>query len=403
MKRSASLTWKVVKLGDIVSFKTGKVDSNAATVNGIYPFFTCAQETYRTDTCAFDCECVLLAGNNAAGVYPLKYFNGKFDAYQRTYIIRSLDRLQLANRFLYFAMRPRLEHLKSISTGAATKFLTLGLLKGLDIELPPLETQHKIASILSTYDDLIENNTRRIKILEEMAQTIYREWFVNFRFPGHEKVKMVDSPLGKIPEGWEMSKFTDVADVLSGGTPKTKLEEYWNGNIPFFAPKDAPAQFYVTRTEKKITNAGLEKCSSKLYPKETVFITARGTVGKVVMPAIDMAMNQSCYALVGKEGISQPYLFLLTLQCVDYLKKNTGGATFDTIIVDTFRRLDVMRPPNKLIEQITEKIRPILSLCLNLIMKNQNLRQTRDLLLPKLISGAIDVSKMEIDVKETAA
>jgi type I restriction enzyme S subunit len=247
---------------------------------------------------------------------------------------------------------------------------------------------------------LIENNLKRIKILEEMAQMIYREWFVNYRFPGHEKVKMVDSPLGKIPEGWEVKKFTDIADVLSGGTPKTQVPEYWNGHIPFFTPKDAPASFYVSSTEKNITEQGLAKCNSKLYPKDTVFITARGTVGKVVMPSVDMAMNQSCYALVGKERISQFFLFMLTMQSVEVLRRRTGGATFDTIIVDTFRRLDMIKPTEELIELFAETIEPIFDEVNKLLSKNTNLRKTRDLLLPKLISGELDVEGLDIKVPE---
>ena len=196
--------WGNYKLGDLVSFITGKLDSNAAKPNGEYPFFTCSRETFKTDTYSFACECVLLAGNNAAGIYPLKYFKGKFDAYQRTYVIRSTDNRRLTNRFLFYSLQPKLELLKSISTGVATKFLTLTILKDLTLSIPHVDIQQKIAAILSAYDDLIENNLRRIKILEEMAQTLYREWFVKFRFPGHQKVKMVNSPMGKIPEGWEV-------------------------------------------------------------------------------------------------------------------------------------------------------------------------------------------------------
>ena len=129
--------WDKVKLGDIVTFKTGKLNSNAATPNGTYPFFTCSQETFRTDTYSFDTDCVLLGGNNANGIYPIKYFSGKFDAYQRTYIIRALDEQNLSNRYLFFALKPKLELLKSISTGAATKFLTLTILKDIDFNLPP--------------------------------------------------------------------------------------------------------------------------------------------------------------------------------------------------------------------------------------------------------------------------
>lgn len=226
------------------------------------------------------------------------------------------------------------EYLKNgFITGAAIPRVILEDFKRARIKLPALPTQRNIAAILSAYDDLIENNNRRIKILEEMAQALYREWFVNFRFPGHEKVRMVDSPLGEIPEGWKLVKFIDIADVLSGGTPKTAIPEFWNGEIPFFTPRDAPASFYVTATDKRITELGLSKCNSDLYPKNTVFITARGTVGKIAMIPVDMAMNQSCYAIIGKNGIGQYYIFLAIRTYIDQLKQNATGAVFDTIVV----------------------------------------------------------------------
>ncbi len=186
--------WDKVCLEDIATFKTGKLNSNAADPNGEYPFFTCSQETFRTSTYSFNDEVVLLAGNNANGVYPIKYFKGKFDVYQRTFVIRPIDPKKVLTRFLYFALQPKLGLLQNISTGAATKFLTMGLLNNLEIDIPSPATQEKIVDVLASYDDLIENNTRRIKILEEMAQAIYREWFVKFRFSGYEKVKMTDSP-----------------------------------------------------------------------------------------------------------------------------------------------------------------------------------------------------------------
>src|SRR5205823_3554663 len=161
-------------------------------------------------------------------------------------------------------LEPQLELLKSISTGAATKFLTLTILGEIRIANRPISTQRRIATILSAYDDLIENNTRRIKILEEMAQMLYREWFVNFRFPGHENVEMVESELGLIPEGWPLVGFNKIAYILSGGTPKTSEPSYWGGTIPFFGPTDAPDNFYVIETTKHITPVGLSKCNSDL-------------------------------------------------------------------------------------------------------------------------------------------
>ncbi|HPO14264.1 MAG TPA: restriction endonuclease subunit S [Candidatus Hydrogenedentes bacterium] len=285
--------------------------------------------------------------------------------------------------------------------GATMPNLNTSILRSLPISYPPRKIQNKIASILGAYDDLIENNLRRIKILEEMAQNLYREWFVNFRFPGHKSLPKVDSPLGPIPKGWKVKSFTDVVDVMSGGTPSKKNPEFWDGEIPFFTPSDTPLGFYVTDTEDHITKLGLSKCSSNLYPKNTVFITARGTVGKVVMPFVDMAMNQSCYALVGKEGYDQLFVFFLTLASVEYLKKNTGGATFATIIVDTFRRFQIIVPLTSLVSKFALAISPMIEIIGNLVQKNTNLRMTRDFLLPRLISGEAAIADIDDEEGKT--
>jgi type I restriction enzyme S subunit len=260
-------------------------------------------------------------------------------------------------------------------------------LHAMDVRVPPLPVQRRLAGILSAYDELIENNQRRIKILEEMARSLYREWFVHFRFPSHDKVKMVPSSLSDIPKGWAVVPFTELADVLSGGTPKTDVAEYWNGEIAFFTPRDVSDCFYIQDTDKHVTALGLSKCASELYPPETVVITARGTVGKVVLPSMPMAMNQSCYALRGKTGIPQRFLFLLTMEQVEYLQTNTGGATFNTIVVDTFRRMRVVKPPRELVARFARETDAVFEQVNILERQIRNLRRTRDLLLPRLLSG----------------
>ena len=293
--------------------------------------------------------------------------------------------------FVYYLLQTQVDHLKAIVSGAATPIINKTAFSEVAVVVPPLPVQRRIAGILSAYDELIDNSQRRIQILEAMARTLYREWFVNFRFPSHENHPRVPSPLGEIPEGWEVGSFIEVADVLSGGTPKTKVEAYWNGDFPFFTPRDAPGSFYVQDTEKHVTALGISKCSSELYPPDTVFITARGTVGKVALPSVPMAMNQSCYALSGKGGVPQRYLFLLTLQQVEYLKTNTGGATFDTIIVDTFRRMQVVKPRREVVAQFAHQIDAVFEQVNTLQSQIQNLRDTRDLLLPRLLSGQLEL------------
>jgi type I restriction enzyme S subunit len=300
-------------------------------------------------------------------------------------------------RYLFYALKLKRSLLVKLAYGGAQRNLTSKLIKEFELPVPPLETQRRIAGILSAYDDLIENNTRRIAILEEMARLIYREWFVNFRFPSHENVKFVDSELGKIPEGWEVKNFPDFVDVLSGGTPKTEEPLFWNGDIPFFTPRDAPESVYVLSTLKNVTQLGVTRCNSKLYPPDTLFITARGTVGKLALAGSEMIMSQSCYALRGKAGIGQSFLYLLTGTCIDQLQKSAHGSVFDTIIVDTFNLLRSALPPISLIAQFEEVASPLFELIKTLLRSNVNLRKTRDLLLPRLISGEIDVSDLNIE------
>jgi len=166
--------------------------------------------------------------------------------------------------------------------------------------------------------------------------------------------------------------------------------------IPFYSPKDSPDGFYVTTTEKSLTELGLENCNSRLFPKDTVFITARGTVGKLAMAAGDMAMNQSCYALVGRRGITQHYLFLLTNMLVAGFKQQANGAVFDAITVATFDNTKVFRPFDEIVSAFSSTVEPLFAASLSLTHRNANLRRTRDLLLPRLISGELDVSDLNI-------
>jgi type I restriction enzyme S subunit len=256
-----------------------------------------------------------------------------------------------------------------------------------NIRVPDISLQRKIVEVLSAYDDLIENNRRRIQLLEESARLLYKEWFVHLRFPGHEHVKVVDG----VPEGWKRTTASEVMDILSGGTPKTTTPEYWDGDIPFFTPKDAKISVFTNDTEKNITEAGLKKCNSRLYPKHTVFITARGTVGKLSLAQRPMAMNQSCYALVGKNGLTQFFTFCALQSSIEQFKARASGSVFDSIVVDTFNQIPFLKPTNNFIDEFTSEVSSVFNQIDTLLLMNKKLGQARDLLLPKLMSGEIAV------------
>jgi type I restriction enzyme S subunit len=383
--------WHSDSLGNLVNFTTGKLNSNAAVADGRYPFFTCSQETLRTNTFSFDAECVLLAGNNANGIYPLKYFKGQFDAYQRTYIITPKNRRRLNTHFLYYAIRPMLEHLKSISTGAATKFLTLTILNGRTLQVPPLPTQAKIASILSAYDDLIENNTRRIAILEAMAQAIYREWFVEFRFPGHEKFKLVNSPLGKIPEGWKLRPLGEVAVITMGTSPKGDTYNEEGDGTPLV---NGPVEFGERFTKQvKWTTAPSRYCK-----EGDLVVCVRGsTTGKYVRSDGVYCLGRGVCGLSSKH---QYFVNLLFANEKNALLAQTGGSTFPSWTGPQLKLHPVMSPPDELLERFEELVKPMSVAVLVYSRQMQNLRKTRDLLLPRLISGELDVKNLDIETDE---
>lgn len=215
------------------------------------------------------------------------------------------------------------------------------------------------------------------EILEDLCKRIFAEWFVKFNYPSNSNIKLVDSGMGQIPEGWSKGALTDNVDVLGGGTPKTDVNEYWNGAIPFFTPGDANGSFYSLKTEKYITQEGLENCNSSLYPKNTVFLTARGTVGKLALAGVPMAMNQSCYALKGKDGISSFYVYLLVQRLIESLQKIAVGGVFDAITTATLKNIQVVNPPASLIEEFDELVQPIFEFILATQQEYGNLLEAR--------------------------
>ena len=186
-------------------------------------------------------------------------------------------------------------HVAGNLVGVAQQHFNVSVAKEMIVNIPPLTTQRKIASILSAYDDLIENNTRRIAILEEMAQSLYRDWFVHFRFPGHEKKRLVESELGLIPEGWEVKTIEETIEILGGGTPSTSNSEYWNGgDVNWFSPSDltSAGTMFISNSSKKITTLGLQKSSARMFPAYSVMMTSRATIGVVAINTKPACTNQ---------------------------------------------------------------------------------------------------------------
>lgn len=350
-----------------------------------------SEETYRiwTQRAVPEPGDLILAREAPAGNVAIIKEGEKVCLGQRTVHLRPNPKIVDADFLCYFLLAPPQQgKLLAAETGATAKHVNMRDIRRLELSnLPDLNSQRAAGAMLGAYDDLIENNRRRMALLEESARLLYREWFIRLRFPGYEHTPVVDG----IPKGWERRTAFDSMHVLSGGTPKTTMPDYWDGEIPFFTPKDAIDSIWISACERSVTELGLKNCNSKLYPRETVFITARGTVGKLNMAQAPMAMSQSCYALVGKDHISQRYVYLAMGAGVDALRQQAVGAVFDAIVVDTFKRIKLMAPPASMLRLFDEAVAPIFTQVENLASQNQKLRAARDLLLPQLMSGELSV------------
>jgi type I restriction enzyme, S subunit len=318
-----------------------------------------------------------------------------------------VDPKKYVARFLFYSLQgfDLQGQIRSMGSGATVEHMRLEDCIKLLVPLPSLLTQRKIAAILSAYDDLIENNLRRIKVLEELAQNLYREWFVNFRFPDHEKVKIVDSPLGKIPEEWELNEIGDVIETLGGGTPSTKVAEYWEkGEVTWFTPSDLTSNnaLIITESGKKISKKGLNSSSAKLFPPYSVMMTSRATIGVVSINTKEACTNQGFIVCIPNEKLPFSLIYYWILQNRDKIINVASGATYKEISRGEFREMPIAVPDRILAKNFHEIIQSMFKEIEALIFTNQNLRQTRDLLLPKLITGELDVSDLDIKVEDAA-
>lgn len=262
-----------------------------------------------------------------------------------------------------------------------------------DIPVPHPDKQKEIVKEYNAIVNRISLNSQLIQKLEETAQAVYKQWFVDFEFPdengqpykssGGEMV--FNEELEKeVPRGWELKSFTKIVNLSGGGTPNTSVDFYWSGDIPFFTPADVSESYYAIETQKHISIDGLKSCSSPLYRKNTVFVTARGTVGEIAMAGCDMAMNQSCYAITGKKGANQFYVHQFAIHAIGQLKREALGAVFSALVTKDFDSQLLLEPTLDLVDKFGLTIESFYEKVLNLETQNSVLNNIKSLLLSKL-------------------
>ena len=305
--------------------------------------------------------------------------------------------------------------MKVVAGGAAQPKLGIYKIEAVDIPLPLLPTQHKIAAILSAYDDLIENNTRRIAILEEMAQAIYREWFVNFRFPGHENVKLVDTPLGQIPEGWVAGTIADYVtngelELQTGpfGT-QLKASDYTESGTPVINVRNIGYGSIRPDKLEHVPVAICERLAQHLLETGDIVFGRKGAVDRHVLitkAEHGWMQGSDCIRMRSMSERALPQLLTFAFRDESHhdwmLSQCSHGATMASLNQDVIKRIPILLPSSDFLDRFFEISSDVLRAVSVLQRRNSNLRTTRDLLLPKLISGQLDVEDLDIDVGMTA-
>ncbi|EJH1465907.1 restriction endonuclease subunit S [Escherichia coli] len=428
----------------MLSFKTGKLDSNAAVDNGCYPFFTCSPVTLSINTHAFDTEAVLLAGNNANGVFSVKYHNGKFNAYQRTYVITPLDNSAVNVKWLYFRIKYVTSELQSMSVGTATKFLTKKILDSFEIELPTFEEQTYQAQILWALQDKLANNEAINQTLEQMAQALFKSWFVDFE-PVKAKMAaleaggsqedatraamtaisgkdadalvvfarehpeqyaelkataelfpaaMQDSELGEIPEGWILGPLSDIAIFANEKVDISSLT----------------SETYIS-TENMLENrAGISTASSLpsvnsvpgFRSGHVLISNIRPYFKKIWLARFKGGRSADVLAFEARDSVTVEYIYNLLYQdsFFDFMMLTSKGVKMPRGDKTAIMGWQCVCPDKKVSYAFSKAVGEYYSFIEINNTQNKTLTQLRDTLLPKLLSGEIILPEAEQAVSE---
>jgi type I restriction enzyme, S subunit len=426
--------WKLVKLSDLGEVNRGKSRHRPRHApflyGGPYPFIqtgdikasggyiTKFSQTYSEAGLAQSrlwpagTMCITIAANIAeTGIL-------KFPACFPDSVIGFIgDEKKCNTRFIEYMFRYLKRHIQheASESGTVQDNINLGYLEKMLFPIPmQVSEQCAIARILGALDDKIELNRQMNRTLEAMAQAIFKSWFVDFdpviaKAEGRKPYGMSDEVASLFPAGlslsegelsplgWEKGSILEYATLLSGGTPRTSEEGYWNGGIPWVSAKDVSNAegVFLLSTERTISHLGVQKSNAKLLPQYTTVITARGTVGSHCMLGKDMTINQTNYGLKARDSYGDFFVFFSVRSMVDQFHQSSYGTIFDTITTKTFQEVRTVLPPQKIIACFEHLASPFMNMISANMHQCNTLRNTRDTLLPKLLTGEIRVKQAE--------
>lgn len=363
---------------------------------GSYPYYGAQGVIDYIDDYIFDGRFILIpedGENLRSRKLPIAYFaEGQFWVNNHAHIAKARSGVAV-DRFVQSALEAI--DIAPYVTGAAQPKLSQANLRQIRLRMPPLAQQQAIASILDAIDDLIENNSRRVELLEETARLIYREWFTRFRHSGLGDVPLVDSPLGPIPEGWSVSSLADIADITMGQSPKSEFYNVEQLGKPFHQGVADFGRHFPTHRKYCSIDA-------RMASDGDVLVSVRAPVGRINLADTELVIGRGLAAIRSRTG--HPTLLLLQLKDVFAEEDSMGGGTiFNAIGKGELAGVQVVVPPAPIADKAEECLAPMLASLRALTFAARKLVELRDLLLPKLVSGAIDVSSLDLEVAGATA
>jgi type I restriction enzyme S subunit len=323
---------------------------------------------------------------------------------QRTVLIRPNPEKVFPYYLLYLMLSREIKHeMTTRAAGSTVEHLNMSDIRELNLpDLPALEIQSQIGNTLANLDRKIENLRKQNETLEAIAQTLFKHWFVDFEFPNADGKPykssggtMEPSELGDIPSGWRVGNLGDEVETLGGGTPSTKEPDYWvDGDILWYSPTDLTKSntLFSLGSDKHITKLGLEKSSARLFPAYSILLTSRATIGEITINTKPACTNQGFITILPNEKFSVYFLHGWLLTQINLIKQLASGSTFPELSKSTFRKFLFLIPAPRQLENYDQAINPLFQKTENNTRQIQILTQTRDVLLPKLMSGKLRIT-----------
>jgi type I restriction enzyme, S subunit len=392
---SGTENWQDMTVGDVITLQRGYDITKAEQSNGPYPVISSSGPTSTHSSYKVAAPGVVIGRKGSlGGVY---YSGAPFWPHDTTLWVK--DFRSNDPKFVYYWLQTL--GLERYDVGASNPTLNRNHLHLLPASIPGKETQRKIAAVLSAYDDLIECNSRRLALLEEIGRRIYNEWFVDFRYPAAETVPLQDSELGPIPDGWQTISIGEWAKVVVGSTPSRKKSEYWrDGNVPWINSSQINDLCVITPTEL-ITQEAYESSSTKMMPVGATLVAITGaTLGQVSYLAIDACGSQNVGGVIPLDPAESPYIYFAINRTIGSITSRAMGGAQQHINRRIIQETLLIKPAKDTLSEFCRITQPILDYIVTLLRCQRALRASRDFLLPRVVSGEVDVTNLEIEMPE---